>query len=48
MRANLSKIGMVRITIVTVLGVCVIVGAVMFGVRAYQALFQQSCEDDYD
>ena len=48
MRVNLFKLGMARIIIVTVLGLF-IVGAVTFGVRAYQTLLQdQSSDEEYD
>jgi hypothetical protein len=46
-KGSLSKAGIVRITIITILGLCA-VGAVMLGLRVHQALFQESSEDDYD
>ena len=47
MKASLSKVGMVRIIIATVLSLCLL-GVVMFGMRAYQVIFQQSSDEDYD
>jgi hypothetical protein len=46
-KVSLSKAGMVRIIIITILGLCA-VGAVMLGMRVHQVLFQESSEDDYD
>lgn len=48
MKASRSKAGVVRIVMVTVLSL-IILGAVISGVRMYQALFQdQSSDEDYD
>lgn len=47
MRVILSKVGMVRIIIITVLGVCA-VGAVMLVVHAQQASSQELYDEEYD